>query len=76
MMPIRCVFIKLLLIEVGITGCDVVEKSKLVCRPPFVGEDLDLAVAGEAGGVHPVADFANIDAAFTYEKRAGVRCGL
>ena len=39
----------------------------LVFCPPFVGEDFDFAVAGEAGGIDPIADLADVDAAFAHE---------
>ena len=45
----------------------MVEEKILISTPPLVGEDLHLAVAGEAGGVHPAADFADVDAALTHE---------
>ena len=56
-----------LCIDLRVTGRNRVEKETLISRPPLIGEDLDFAMAGEAGGVHPVADFADVDAAFAHE---------
>ncbi len=54
-------------IEPCIAGRDLIEELALIAAPPFVGEDFDLAMASEAGGVHPIADFADVDAAFAHQ---------
>ena len=66
MMPIRLVSM-VLRIELRVAGGDLVEKVVLIDAPPLVREDFDLTVAGETSGIHPVADFADVDATFAHE---------
>ena len=54
-------------IELCVAGGDLIEELALIAAPPLVGENFDLAVAGEAGGIDPVADFAEVDAAFAHQ---------